>query len=492
MEIPIKRCTAIYACWLVWIVPSLPCLLDWDTVTQLFQYATPAPCDYYRILLVQADVTTKFVDHKPFATTLLYGLVWEIGVSIGNQQVAFGTYSVLQSALAACEMGASVQYAQKLGMPRIAANAVTAFIALFPPFPRYACAMISDVLFVLAFLPYLALTIELCRTKGALFRKTRFLAAFIALAALCMLTKKLGAFIVVPSGLVMAIAFREELFRIAMATIAPAALSLGLIPAIVYPALDCSPGGRQETLGPFLQQTVTVLANHRDEMTREEIESVEAMFATKRIEEHLNERLTDGVKKWWNPEMTSCQLGDFALAYLSLGLKYPQDYASALFKTSESLIIPSESIDLPWSSLDFTVAEMSEIEGPANIDLSRPEALVRASGAMDERYAAITDSPLWPLCAKATYATVVPMSCIALFAYHARKRPHLNPTCTAPILLSWGFLLISPTSVARYMLPLLFSLPLLAGLAFSFRNAQSTADVKPRNDSRDPRRAWLP
>lgn len=482
MKSLVKTSMAIYACWLVWIAPSLPCLLDWDTVTQLFQYATPAPCDYYRILLTEGDVTTKFVDHKPLATTLLYGFVWELGVSIGNQQLAFGAFSVFQSALAALEMGACIQYATRLGMPRSVANTLTMFIALFPPFPRYACAMVSDVLFALAFLPYLALTIELCRTKGAVLREARFVVAFIVFATLCMLTKKLGAFIVLPSGFIVALAFRKEFFRIALTTVIPAVISLGLFPAIAYPALDCSPGGQQETLGPFLQQTATVIANHREEMAAREIDSVEAMFATERIEEHLNERLTDGVKKWWNPEMTPGQLFDFAAAYLSLGLKYPQDYASALIKTSETLIVPSEPIDLPWSSLDFTVAEMKDMEGPANIDLRRPEALVRASSVMDEWYAAMAGSPLWPLFAKATYATLIPLTCCALLAFRAGKGKGLHPSCAAPVLLSWMFLLISPSSAARYALALLFSLPLLIAMASSHRDESPKQRVKQQSE----------
>lgn len=468
-----RTTAAIYACWLAWIVPSLPCLLDWDTVTQLFQYATPAPCDYYRILLAESDVATKFVDHKPLATTLLYGSVWELGVAIGSQQAAFGTFSVLQSALAAFEMGASVRYAEKIGLPRPAANALAAFIALFPPFPRFACAMVSDALFALAFVPYLAMTIEICRTKGGACREKRFLLAYAVCAVLCMLTKKLGAFIVVPSGLVLALSLREEFARIVAATAIPAALALGAFPAVAYPALDCSPGGVQETLGPFLQQTATVLANHRDEMSVEEVESVEAVFATERIDERLDERLTDGVKKWWNPDTTPGQLAAFARTYLALGLEYPQDYASTLFKACEALIVPSEAIELPWSSLDFTVPELVAIEGPADIDLRRPEALVRASAAMDEAYAAMADSPLWPAFAKATYATVVPLSCCALLFFKRAKRGGLHPTCAAPVLVSWLFLFVSPASAARYMLPLLFSLPLLAGMAGSRRSALS-------------------
>lgn len=461
----------LYALWLIWILPSWPCLLDWDTVTQIFQFATPAPLDYYHILLNAADVQTKFIDHKPLFTTLVYGSVWQIGVWVGNQQLVFGIYSIAQSMLTALEIAACILFAEKFGAPAGARWGAVIFTGLFPAFPRYAFAMVSDTLFALAFIPYLLLFLEAFWTKGHALKSRRFVIALSLTGLACLLTKKTGAFVVVPSGIVLAIVFRAQWKAIALAVSAPLAISAAIVPLVVFPLLDVAPGGRQEALGPFFQQAVTVLAHHGNDLSEEERSSVEKMFVVSDIEDRLNPRLTDSVKKWHDPAASTEDLLAFARTYLSWGLRYPDDYLYALFRPSIELILPASAIDLPWSSLDFTVDEMKEYEGDADIQLARPSAAVAVSTGMDRLYQAVSESAVWPLFAKGTYGGVLPLVCFALlvlarrFAGESQKSAPISPLTLTPAMLSCAVLVLSPTDAARYLLPLLFAAPLLVCLA---------------------------
>ncbi|WP_417060148.1 DUF6020 family protein [Ellagibacter isourolithinifaciens] len=83
------------------------------------------------------------------------------------------------------------------------------FVAIFPPIPNWAMCMCKDSLFSAVFILYFVAFIEIVRTKGAALGSKRFLACYVILSGLCILTKKPGVYIFILSGFVLLVVYRR-------------------------------------------------------------------------------------------------------------------------------------------------------------------------------------------------------------------------------------------------------------------------------------------
>ena len=193
----------IFACWLPVLVLMYPCSMNPDTTEQLFEFQTSAPT-YYPWLGEYVDA--EFVDHHPVFDTLLYGGITLLGDAIGSYNHAFFLFILAQGALGALGLAASCCYASRLGTPRSAVLALAFLCAFLPIYPRFMGVVLKDSTFALCWVPFLLCYLECFRTRGEALRSVRFIILFVLMAGLCLLTKKLGAFIVLPSLVVLVIA----------------------------------------------------------------------------------------------------------------------------------------------------------------------------------------------------------------------------------------------------------------------------------------------
>ncbi len=193
----------IFVCWLSVLVLMYPCSMNPDTTEQIFEFQTSAPT-YYPWLGEYVDA--EFVDHHPVFDTLLYGGITLLGDAIGSYNHAFFLFILLQSALGALGLAASCCYASRLGAPRVAVCVMAFLCAFLPVFPHFMGVVLKDSTFAVCWVPFLLCYLECFRTRGEALRSARFIVAFVLFAGLCLLTKKLGAYIVLPSLVMLVVA----------------------------------------------------------------------------------------------------------------------------------------------------------------------------------------------------------------------------------------------------------------------------------------------
>ncbi len=193
----------IFVCWLPVLILMYPCSINPDTTEQLFEFQTSAPT-YYP--WGNEYVDAEFVDHHPVFDTLLYGGITLLGDVIGSYNIAFFLFTLLQGALGALGLAASCCYASRLGAPRAAVLVMAFLCAFLPLYPRFMGVVLKDSTFAVCWVPFLLCYLECFRTRGEALRSARFIVAFVLFAGLCLLTKKLGAYIVLPSLVVLVVA----------------------------------------------------------------------------------------------------------------------------------------------------------------------------------------------------------------------------------------------------------------------------------------------
>lgn len=459
----VRRLTlVILAAWAIWVIPALPCMTDWDTLHQIAQSTTSAPT-YYAARAVSVVIDHKYIDHDPFLTTLIYGAAHDLGQALGDQRIGYGAFVLLQAVLSATVLAAATCYLERLRVPRVLRLAVAVFVCVFVPYARYAADMLKDSLFAPLFLAFLLCYCEAARTRGEFLRRPRNLVATIAFATLSILTKKVGAYVVVPSLLVLVPLCRPTWGRALVALCVPVALGVVAFPALSYACFDLAPGGRQESLGFTMQQVATVLKYDGDSVSQEDREAIERVMPIDQVLKVYDPTFIDPTKNLYEWDASSEDVSAYLKAWVHLGLTHPWHYVQSTVKVAGSLFIPSTPIEIPVTSCEEAVPALDRYEGDTGIDTTQPYALKQLNDAASGYYYN-TLLQLVPQALKiGTYGGLLPL--LALFA--ALYRRNRSGAVMVPIALASLSMLVCPGAITRYALPLMYATPLMLGLILS-------------------------
>lgn len=454
----------IFCIWIPTMVLFYPCSSNHDFINQVYQYQATGPT-YYTTLGTVIDA--EFIDHHPIFDTLVYGWFISLGDALGSQNVGMFLFSILQNLGIAATLSLSVCYLERLGIPKPFRFAALAFAAFFPYYPCFASSAMKDMLFVLGFTPFCICFIEAFRTRGTALRRKRFLAAFVLATGLCILTKKLGIYICAASLLVMVATLKGARLRSAAVLLASVLAFSVAVPAAVYPLIGgVAPGGRQESLCFALQQTTSLLINKPEAVSEQDLEAIERVLDTEAAKEDFKVALADGAKNHWRPEATTEDTVAYLKVWLKEGLANPKDYLMTCAQCCGQMLIPSKQLVFP---IDISDASHFEKWGPHfdsvgegyDIRLERPQALLEASKSLRKMLLdGVGGIPVLNLITTiALYGAWIPFFCVAV-CFIKRKKSIL---ALAPIMLSVCTLLISPGSLGRYVISLMFAIIPMAG-----------------------------
>ena len=468
----------LFVAWLPILVLMYPTGLTADTFNQLYQYQTSAPT-YYP---TTGDmVNAEFIDHHPVFDTLLYGVFWQMGAAFGNGNAGLFALVLLQSIVLAAEMAALICYLQRLRVPYPLRLAALVFVAWFPLFGHYAATVLKDVTYLTVFLPFSLMWMETMRTRGASMRDPRFLVVFMLLGGMSVLAKKLGAFVLAPCLVVLVVALRGQRARIAAVSAATLVVFCGLLPTLVYPAVGgVAPGGRQETLGPAIQHVCALLKENPKALDSDERAVLDRIIDVDEALDEYEPFRSDGAKGAFRAEATSDDIAAFMGLWASQGLRHPVTYLKSTAMTAGMLYVPFLKMTY-YSGEDLSGRARNYAKRNADfaVDVGQPQELVELNDYLEFESieSRISDLPIVSLLfTSGFYGSWVPLIALigVLYARSTmratrkgkRRKAPLLLTGLVPTLLCMAFLLVSPVASPRYVLPLLFTAPLLLGWAW--------------------------
>ena len=238
-----------------------------------------------------------------------------------------------------------------------------------------------------------------------------------------------------------------------------------LLPLIIFPLANISPGGKQEILGPLFQQTARYAQTH--ELTPEEAQVIDAVVDVERVREHYQFDFQDGVKYYYRVDSTPADLGAYLELYAAQGIQDPEAYFAAIASQAGMYVAPTTFLNIRMVTVD---TKLGEEDRPV---LWNPPELDWLREGLDEFYAAIASIPVLNL-PFLTVVYVLWIPAILLFA-NLRKRLGLG-VLFVPLAVVVGFCVIAPVFDARYVWPMLLAVPVLwaACTGPSLRNGPET------------------
>lgn len=446
------------ALWAPWLIALYPGSMSWDTFYQIEQcYPDGHPTYLIPYWPTGSFVENAFSDHHPIFDTLVFGAfarasdvlfgTWNYGVFAFVLVQAFGT---------ATAFVATIAYLRERGCPAGLCLGCLAFFALMPFFPCYAATMVKDSLFSWLYVPWFLVVVEVARTKGACLKSRSTLAWLLALGLLLCLTKKTGLYVVLFSLVVLAVANRQAWKPLLACALSSALLMWVALPLVVFPLLDVVPGGKQEMLGPLFQQTARYAAEHPDDVTAEEREAIDRVLGYDTLVERYNPLNADPVKFMYRYEGTTSDLLHYLATWAVQGLRHPDSYVKATFATVAPYVAPGPALHIHRSTGD--------VEHDGSPLVWRPASLEGYHAAMMGLYDFLAGLPVVGLLFQTfLYSFVVPVFGL----YLATRRCSAMLAAYGAVIISFIACVITPVFHSRYALPLIYTAPLLAAMAFS-------------------------
>lgn len=440
------------ACWGIYVLVFFPGSIPVDTSHQLAElYGTEG---------------TTLTNHFPFATSMVYGLLFDLGTPLTDDGVA----SVLLLTLFQLAVGVAVfttiiHWMAKLGAPARLCWCSLAFVALLPVFPTYVVIVGKDTLHAqLLALLVLQLALRWAASEGCKEARGSQLAAWqsISLVALGVcLTRNNGIFIAVFALTVAGVALRAP--KAAASVCAVATLYLAW-QALALPCLGVAPTETGEMLSVPAQATARYYAqgNVPDEETHAVLSSAVGEDATS-LGMAYNPEISDPVKGML--DFGEAPVGRFLAACLEVAAADPGSALAGALNTTYGFWYPFDlgsywNEDEPYYPKDddgYSYMSSSWFAGTPwtnkwNDDHALAMQILRGIHVLVPGIS--------HLYRPGTYCWLLLFLIAYSWGRHARLR--LAILVSAPLLMLLCTLLAGPCASLRYSLPLIFSLPVMA------------------------------
>ena len=443
----------ILICWAPWIIIQYPVSMNQDTVNQIVQFFSDAPTWY---TTMNVELPGEYIDHHPVFDTLVFGVFYWVGVQVGNENTGLFLYSIFQCMLTAGALAASVCYLQQLSIGRGSRVASLAFVALFPVFPQWATTMLKDSLFSAVFVLFCLMIVEIWRTGGDSLKSNRFLVILASISLLVVLTKKPGLIVFIVCAIPLIVAYKGYRMKVALSTAAVLIVSIGLVPALVYPAIGgVSPGGRQEMFGPLMQQAITVV-KECDDLTEDERSNLRTIMNYDRAVESYKPHNVDYVKNQFKIDSSSSELIAFLRTWASIGLRHPVQYIVSPLRCSMSLILPCASPDTYETTPVFKDKWLLTLQEKQGVQLAydKPKWVQEIASPVSGWFAAIAELPVLGFLFSKGFIPWLALFFISIAIINNKK----TAIALTPILISSAIVLLSPIAQMRYTIPLIYTI----------------------------------
>lgn len=451
----------IFLTWLPVTIGLYPGTLINDSWGQLTQFIK-----YFYI----GNHNGVFSNHHPIFDTLIMGIViTPFGEKLNNWQLGFFIYSLIQELLTAFSFSLTVYYAHKyLKLKSGYVFTMLMFYALCPIFPISAQTISKDALFSWIYVIFMILFIEVLRTKGQVLSSVRYDLLLGLFIVLCIVTKSVGIYIVIPSVLAVCL-FIPKYSKYSFITLV-CSLTLSLVfLGEAKRTLNVLPNGEQEMFSVPFQQTARYFKYHPNDITKDEFNSINVLLDGNNIGKVYVPTNADPVKGY-KDRGTRKQYNNYLISWFKEGKRHPRTYIAA-FNAMVSGWFSFEEY-APLMSMNWH-SQLNPQLMPVSVS-ERRGFFAKSSQAMrtvfDNLY---KNSILQPLFSYCLYATILPLFILATFLRRWRLAEtkfywiSIIPLCLSIILGCW----LAPTSISfegrRYLYPVVYTIPLMIGLCLS-------------------------
>ncbi|GFI17088.1 hypothetical protein IMSAGC009_02256 [Lachnospiraceae bacterium] len=300
--------------WLPWIISYYPASMDNDVFNQLYSW------------MYEPN------NHHPWFSTCILGICFNIGSSIGNDNLGIFIYVMCRDVILALIYAKCVELQKEFGLKRGVYYATLLFYAITPVWGAYAKHAFKDTFSTGLFCLYIiSLILAIQQVKnGILKNQTCFLYGGSSL--LVSLFRNNCIFAVFPITLMLVVYLikkKQAIYKITV--IVFCVITYFVYNYYVVNYQNVIPGSKVEALSIPFQQTARTVRDHGNELSEEEKNDINKVLQYNELAEVYDPILSDNVK--WRAKLGGDNdisiLSGYFKIWFQLLLRYPATYVEA-------------------------------------------------------------------------------------------------------------------------------------------------------------------
>ena len=284
---------------------------------------------------------TVLSDHHPVLLTVVYGLFMKLGIAIGNASFGQFLYSLVSLISISLCYAVAFMHLRTYGLPFSAGIIISVFLAVWPVTGTYAFNMCKDISVVPFILLFSTLLIDLHHQGCVCFKRFSYSASFSLCVLMIMLLRKSAFAAMLFTFLCFLITYkavRKQIVVIFSFTIG----TFMLFNSVLLPALHVQSGESREMFSIPFQQTARYLQQYPDDVSQNELDNLSAVIDLGTISNY-DPRLSDPIKDFSKPNPTINEYLNYFKTWLSMGVRHPGVYLDAWLNMIYGYFYPSES-----------------------------------------------------------------------------------------------------------------------------------------------------
>ena len=297
--------------------------------------------------LMQTTGDMPWSEHHPIILTAFIGMFFGAFKAVfGNYDLALFTWILLQSLGLAAALSLTLSYLKKKGAGQELLLTVLAVYVLTPIYSNIATTAIKDVPFAAACIWYCILTVRYYEDVSAFMKDRSLLIKIIIASALICICRNNGSIIVFVNGIVMCVYGlnkarsddKKDIKNLVRKTLFFLILPIGLYTAMssgIKAYVHAESDGLKEMLSIPMQQTALTLTRFEDELTAEEISSINALFGNyKDMIESYDPFISDPVKQYYDTGASPAVVSGYLKTWFKMFFKHPGTYIESFFMST--------------------------------------------------------------------------------------------------------------------------------------------------------------
>lgn len=315
----------VIAVFFIWWLILYPGILSSDSLDQVGQ-----ALGYARIS-----------NHHPAIHTFIIRIFLSIGEKLGLGMRGLGLFTLYQLILFGFLIGYVCKFLFNRGVSIIVIGLLVASVVLNPVHGIYSVTVWKDIHFAFVFCFFIVQLLILIEKKEKFFTISNII-LFSTSAFLVSVMKNNGFYVVLltaPVLIYVSSGFRKQVTLVFCSALAASMLLTGPI----YGALGIKNGSVREALSIPLQQIARISRDHGDELTAQQISTINKFLDFDVIRKDYYPIISDNVKSTFNDDNFSDYKLEFVSLWISLVFQYPQTaIAATLMNTYRYWSIPND------------------------------------------------------------------------------------------------------------------------------------------------------
>lgn len=314
----LKFFAAILIGWMPYIFFSVPGNVTVDGTNQLSMWFGYQPMS----------------NHHPFLTTMFFGVLMQVGKWLSDDNMGVLIIIIIQVLTCAMIYSYLCVRIWKWGGRKLSYCSV-AFFMFVPMWGAYATTVVKDTLFTSIFALYFCSILDVFDDNNRTARN--WIQLILLNIAVCIIRND-GIYRIFPVCVALFFALKEKRLRIVCVTSVICVLFFSYS-YLLFNVMGIEKGSSKEMLTIPFQQTARYARDCKDDITLEELVSINGILPYEKLGKYYKEELSDPVKGKATG-ITFTKLKNYFSAWFSMGVRHPGIYIQATINNTYGYFYP--------------------------------------------------------------------------------------------------------------------------------------------------------